>query len=156
MCVVGLHASVQTPSAEALTRPLGSTASCSARLTAAPAAIEKGTPVKGPTVDRKRPIKVYVTDEDRAVIEARAEATRLSLSDYLRNVGLAYQPRSAFDHEAVRALAKVNGDLGRLGGLLKMWLADSPGVGAREGDVQRLLEQIRETAAEVREGMQRV
>jgi hypothetical protein len=110
----------------------------------------------GDGVDRKRPIKVYVSDEDRAAIESVAASTRLTLSDYLRRVGLGYEPRSAFDLEAVRALAKVNGDLGRLGGLLKLWLADHPGTGAREGDVQQLLDEIRATAAEVREGMKRV
>ena len=41
----------------------------------------------GGGVDRKRPIKVYVSTEDRARIEANAAATRLSLSDYLRSVG---------------------------------------------------------------------
>ncbi|WP_125962178.1 conjugal transfer protein TraJ [Sphingomonas sp. ABOLF] len=97
-----------------------------------------------------------MNDEDRARIEAAAEATRLTLSDFMRSVALNVRIKSAYDLEAVRALAKVNGDLGRLGGLLKMWLADSPGVGAREGDVQQLLEEIRTTAAEVREGMQRV
>lgn len=112
--------------------------------------------MKGSNVDRKRPIKVYVTDEDRARIEAGAEATRLSLSDFMRSAALGVQIKSAYDLEAVRALAKVNGDLGRLGGLLKLWLADSPGVGAKEGDVQQLLEQIKTTAAEVREGMQRI
>jgi hypothetical protein len=107
-------------------------------------------------VDRKRPIKVYVTATDRTAIEANAAATRLSLSDYLRSIGTGYEPPSAYDLEAVRELAKVNGDLGRLGGLLKLWLTDQPGVGAREGEVQQLLDTIRETAAQVREGMKRV
>ena len=110
----------------------------------------------GGGVDRKRPIKVYVSTEERARIEANAAATRLSLSDYLRSVGTGYEPPSAYDLEAVRELAKVNGDLGRLGGLLKLWLTDQPGIGAREGEVQQLLDTIRETAAQVREGMKRV
>lgn len=112
--------------------------------------------MEGASVDRKRPIKVYVSARDRAAIEAAAASTRLSLSDYLRSVGRGYEPRSAYDLEAVRTLAKVNGDLGRLGGLLKLWLSDQPGVGAREGDVQQLLDTIRDTAAQVREGMKRV
>lgn len=112
--------------------------------------------MKPETRDRNRTLRVVVSASERAAIEEKARSTRLSVSAYLRNVGLGYEPRSAYDLEAVRALAKVNGDLGRLGGLLKMWLADSPGVGAREGDVQQLLEEIRTTAAEVRVGMQRV
>ena len=106
--------------------------------------------MKPETRDRNRTLRVVVSASERAAIEEKARSTRLSVSAYLRNVGLGYEPRSAYDLEAVRALAKVNGDLGRLGGLLKMWLADSPGVGAREGDVQQLLEEIKTTAAEVR------
>jgi hypothetical protein len=36
------------------------------------------------------------------------------------------------DHAAVSDLAKVNGDKGRLGGLLKLWLVDRPEKGAPE------------------------
>ena len=32
--------------------------------------------------------------------------------------------RSTVDQEAILELAKINGDLGRLGGLLKMWLTN--------------------------------
>ena len=39
-------------------------------------------------------------------------------------------------------LAKVNGDQGRLGGLLKLWLVDRPGRGVSEIEVHRLLERI--------------
>lgn len=112
--------------------------------------------MRGPSVNRKRPIKVYVTDEDRAQIEVNAAAARMSLSDYLRTVGLGITPRSAFDHEAVRTLAKVNGDLGRLGGLLKMWLADQPGVGASEGNVRELLDRLLATQEELRDVVGRV
>lgn len=112
--------------------------------------------VGGSTVDRTRPLRVYVTDEDRETITRYAAIAGVTVSDYLRRMGRGQEPRSVFDHDAVRALAKVNGDLGRLGGLLKLWLADRPGVGVREGEVQRLLEEIRSTAALVREGMQRV
>ena len=45
-------------------------------------------------------------------------------SSYLRSVGIGYQPKSVLDHKAIEDLAKVNADLGRLGGLLKMWLAN--------------------------------
>ena len=67
--------------------------------------------------DRKRPLKIYVTEAERAAIAARAQSCGLVVSDYLRAVGLGHEPRSIFDHEAVMALAKVNADQGRLGGL---------------------------------------
>jgi hypothetical protein len=50
----------------------------------------------------------------------------LSLSVYLRRVGIGYQVQSILDHRSVLNLAKINGDLGRLGGLLKLWLAHDP------------------------------
>lgn len=57
------------------------------------------------------PIKVYCLPEERAEIEANARRAGVSVAHYLREVGQGYQ---------------VNGDLGRLGGLLKLWLTDDP------------------------------
>lgn len=68
-------------------------------------------------------IKVYVLPEEKEVIEERARATRNSAGGYLRAVGLGYEVQSLIDAEQVALLAKVNADQGRLGGLLKMWLA---------------------------------
>ena len=92
--------------------------------------------------DRLKPAKVFVTAAERAEIEARATAAGLSVSSYLRAAGLGHPVRSALDHEAVMALAKVNADQGRLGGLLKLWLASRPGEGASEREVRRLLGDI--------------
>ena len=39
-------------------------------------------------------------------------------------LGLGYEPRSIVDNDRVEELAKINGDLGRLGGLLKLWLTN--------------------------------
>jgi len=39
-------------------------------------------------------------------------------------VGLGFQVKGVLDQQAVMELAKVNGDLGRLGGLLKLWLTN--------------------------------
>lgn len=87
-------------------------------------------------------MKVSVSASERAEIEARATAAGLSVSSYLRAAGLGHPVRSALDHEAVTALAKVNADQGRLGGLLKLWLASRPGEGASEREVRRLLGEI--------------
>ena len=43
---------------------------------------------------------------------------------YLRDVGQGYQIKGVMDYQHVRELVRVNGDLGRLGGLLKLWLTD--------------------------------
>jgi hypothetical protein len=87
-------------------------------------------------------MKVFVTDDERSRIEERAKATGLSISAYLRAAGLGHPIRSVIDHAAVMDLAEVNGDQGRLGGLLKLWLVDRPGRGAPEIEVRRLLERI--------------
>lgn len=48
----------------------------------------------------------------------------MSAARYLREVGQGYQIKGVVDYEQVRELARINGDLGRLGGLLKLWLTD--------------------------------
>jgi hypothetical protein len=77
-----------------------------------------------PTRKGSLPIKVWVLPEEKALIEAQAKACALSTSAYLRNVGLGFQVKGVLDQQAVIELAKVNGDLGRLGGLLKLWLTN--------------------------------
>lgn len=42
----------------------------------------------------------------------------------MRLVRQGYRVTSIFDYQQVQELAKINGDLGRLGGLLKLWLTD--------------------------------
>lgn len=73
---------------------------------------------------RSRHLRVPVTAEEGNQIEQLAEQTGLSIAAFLRLVGLGHQPRSMIDVEQARELVRVNGDLGRLGGLLKLWLTD--------------------------------
>lgn len=58
--------------------------------------------------DRNRHLKVVVSKRERADIETRAAATGLSVSAYLRNLGLGFQPHSTLDQEAILALLKPN------------------------------------------------
>ncbi len=97
-----------------------------------------------PSWPRGHVLKVRVTPAERATIERLAAATGLPVSTYLRTLGIGHQPRSVLDAERVGELLKACGDLGRLGGLLKLWLVDKPGLGAPETDVRRLLDQIGE------------
>lgn len=95
--------------------------------------------------DRKRPITVSVTPRDRATIEERAREAGLPLSVYVRSAALgrpAPRGNPVLNHEQMRILAQVNADQGRLGGLLKMWLADRPGRVMSEAEVRRLYDQI--------------
>ena len=92
----------------------------------------------------KRPINVWVTADERQRIERSAVATSLPMSVYLRTLGLGYEPRSTLDAARVGDLLKACGELGRLGGLLKLWLTDRPGEGAAVEDVRALLHSIGE------------
>ena len=80
-----------------------------------------------------------------------AERQRLArVLRYLRDVGQGYQIKGVMDYEYVRELVRVNGDLGRLGGLLKLWLTDDPRT-ARFGDatILALLGRIEATQDEM-------
>ena len=78
-------------------------------------------------------IDVWADETELAEINARCRALKLSRSEYLRNLGLGYQPKSQFDQDAIRALVKLHADQGRLGGLLKLWLTERKGEGANAG-----------------------
>ncbi len=80
--------------------------------------------MKKPSRCRVRPLKVWALPTEEVAIKEKAADCSMSVSAYLRELGLSYQPKSIFDADAVLELAKVNGDLGRLGGLLKMWLTN--------------------------------
>ena len=56
------------------------------------------------------------------MIKAKASEAGLTIAEYLRNLGLGYTVSSVIDNRQVDALLKINADLGRLGGLIKLWL----------------------------------
>jgi hypothetical protein len=99
-----------------------------------------------------------VSDDERAEIERLANVAGMSVSAYLRTAGLNHPIRSTFDYDAVRELAQVAGDLGRLGGLLKLWLTEKKGLGqgVRPIDVERLLRDTRALQNDIRNMMGRV
>jgi hypothetical protein len=104
---------------------------------------------------RSRHLRVPVHDEEAEVIEAQARAVGMTLAAYLRAVGAGYRPRAVVDHDRVHEMLRINGDLGRLGGLLKLWLSDDPKLNAFDrGQVRQAilsaLRRIEETQAELR------
>jgi hypothetical protein len=102
------------------------------------------------TRDRLRPLKTFVTAEERAFIVGSAAICGMSVSQYLRTVGMHGRPTNMLDLEAMGKVIKASGDLGRLGGLLKLWLTDRPEAGAAVNDVRALLREIEAGVAEVR------
>ncbi|MDH5675258.1 MAG: conjugal transfer protein TraJ [Myxococcales bacterium] len=108
------------PAADPLPPP-SSSPSPSSTVPAPPSAPPPTTP-REPR--RSLHLRVPVTAAEAEAIKAQADATGLSKAAYLRRVGLGYQPPSALDHERVDQMLRVNADLGRIGGLLKLWLTD--------------------------------
>lgn len=77
-----------------------------------------------PTRKGSPPVKVYCLPDEKRALELAAKSVGMSISTYLRRVGLGYEVRGILDNKRVEELARINGDLGRLGGLLKLWLID--------------------------------
>lgn len=106
---------------------------------------------------RRHHLRVPVLPEEKEQIEANAAAAGLSVARYLREVGQGHRPQSVQDYRYVRELAKVNGDLGRLGGLLKLWLTDDDRVAHfGEGTIRTLLERIEDKQEQMGVVMQKM
>lgn len=103
------------------------------------------------------PVKVYCLPDERAQLENLAAAAGKSLSSYLLNVGLGYRLRGIVDNKRVEDLARINGDLGRLGGLLKLWLTNDPRTEQfGEATIRALLSKIEDTQVKMHEVMRTV
>jgi hypothetical protein len=63
--------------------------------------------MKRGTRPRKNRIEVWCDNDELARIKANAESTRLSNSEFLRNLGKGYKPKSAFDKAAISACQKT-------------------------------------------------
>jgi len=80
-----------------------------------------------PTIKKERrdkKLRVPVLSIEEAEIKSKAMDAGLPVAEYLRNLGLGYQVPSVIDNRKVDALLKINADLGRLGGLIKLWLTN--------------------------------
>ena len=73
---------------------------------------------------RDRWVQFRATAEEADAITVQARTVGLSVGEYLRAVVAGSELRYVVDRDQVDAMLKVNGDLGRLGGLLKLWLSD--------------------------------
>lgn len=114
--------------------------------------MEDTTPARRNT----QPIRVWVTADEKAGIEEMARSTGNSTSAFLRKVGLGYEVRSILDYSRAQDLVKVNADLGRLGGLLKLWLTNDKRLdGFSQTDLRCLilatLNKIESNQAQMRE-----
>ena len=97
-------------------------------------------------------LRVCVTPADAVKIRQNAALMLLTVSQYLRQLGLGYQPPPLADLASTQDLLRAAGDLGRLGGLLKMWLSNEerfvPGT-PDTTDVQALYDALIEQKQQV-------
>ncbi|MBI9081846.1 MAG: conjugal transfer protein TraJ [Pseudodesulfovibrio sp.] len=97
---------------------------------------------------KKSAVKLYVSGDEHTGIITKACQCGLSVSEFGKRVCLGYPVKSMIDQEAIREVARVGGNLGRLGGLLKMWLINDDEYAQ---DVRELLDQVKECQAELRQ-----
>ena len=89
---------------------------------------------------RDRDLRVPVHPEEAQIIEEQARAVGLTIAAYLRALGTGYQPRAVVDRDQVNEMLRINGDLGRLGGLLKLWLSDDAKLAAFDrGQIRQVI-----------------
>ena len=111
-----------------------------------------------PAAARKaRHLRVPVLPAEEAQIKRLAAAAGLPVAAYLRRVGLGYRLPGILDHRRVEELARINGDLGRLGGLLKLWLTNDERTAAfGESTIRAVLAKIADTQDEMHAVMRAV
>ncbi len=74
---------------------------------------------------RKKQTNIRLTETEYEELTQKAEDYGLTLSRFLRDLGMNYPMTCIVDQKAVHSFLKVAGDLGRLGGLFKHWLAQN-------------------------------
>jgi hypothetical protein len=95
-------------------------------------------------------LRVPVYPDEAQEIRRNATAAGKSVAAYLRAVGMGYRILTALDHRRIDDMLRVNGDLGRLGGLLKLWLTNDDRTEAfGEATIRALLAKIEDTQAEL-------
>ncbi|MFT9067230.1 MAG: hypothetical protein ABF420_04195 [Acetobacter syzygii] len=101
----------------------------------------------GPRSGQRIPVKV--TAAEKEAIERTARQVRLPASTLMRNLALGHSPPSRVDQETFLELFSLRGDLGRLGGLLKLWLVDRPDAVVPNKVVREALTEILERQGQV-------
>ncbi|RAX56456.1 hypothetical protein CCZ01_09470 [Helicobacter monodelphidis] len=105
---------------------------------------------------RNKIISLRITEEEAEILKEKATQHSLSVSSYLRKLGLNNPVHSTIDQQAVRDILNVSGDLGRLGGLFKKWLIDNAKIESNLGnrtysDVEEIVNDILKLQNELRE-----
>ncbi len=92
----------------------------------------------------KKRITTYLTDKEYQQVADSAAKAGLSFSTFVKRVCLGHKVPSTVDHQAILALTKANADLGRLGGLFKMFLSEGK-AGQHADELRVTLRKIEES-----------
>ncbi|MDI2113871.1 plasmid mobilization protein [Commensalibacter nepenthis] len=84
-------------------------------------------------------LTLRVNGKEEQQIKETAESVRLPVSTFLRQLGLGYAPPSKLDLLGLKELSNLRGDMGRYGGLLKLWLTDRPNTNISDNEVREYL-----------------
>ena len=98
------------------------------------------------TAKRTRVLQAYITEEEHDSIAESSHRAGLTVSTFARRVCLGMRVPSKEDAQARRELCKINGDLGRLGGLLKLAITDE-----NRATIRPLLKEIESSMKLLRE-----
>ncbi|MHB1621036.1 MAG: plasmid mobilization protein [Sulfuricella sp.] len=105
-------------------------------------------------------IQVRATPAEKEKLRARAAAFGISMGELCRQAIFNSTPKSKTDQGAIQELSTTRADLGRLGGLLKGWLAGSFPTGVpvpkTHADVVTLLHEVQEAQRLVVESVKNV
>lgn len=107
---------------------------------------------KSETRQKTKLVQVRATPEEKEVLCDRAAAFGISVGELCRQAIFGSKPKAKTDQAAISELATARADLGRVGGLLKGWLAGSfsnvPAPSKQEiVEVRELLAQLKAAQA---------
>ncbi len=72
---------------------------------------------------RQKYIKVILTEEEKKQIEDNAKLSKISTSQYLRELGLGHKPKSLIDVMVIQEVRSLKADMNKVGGLLKLLMS---------------------------------
>jgi len=111
--------------------------------------MDEGTKKARGNRPRGTSIEVWVMHDEKARLIEKAWSTQQTQSGFLRAVVLGEPLKSRDDLKSVPVLMTVSGDLGRVAGLLKLWLAERWGRGVRAAEVEAAMRECRNLQTEL-------
>jgi len=101
-------------------------------------------------------IMVRVSPGEKLAIREQSSRYSLSAPAYLRSLGLGFEPKSTMDQQVIDRLSKLHGDLGRVGGLLKLSLNNSTTSLEHHQSIRELINRLSELRLEIKETVSRL